>query len=216
MIFAFLKELVSNKAIVFHVLNFYWFMTGILFFVHEPKGMLKKTGIFLFCISLLCSILLPIENKIMALVLGSLAITCLYDYVEYYIPRFCSLFFLPISFLATYFNLIDEVSFASSVASSCGAAFLFFLIAKIFEYRYGFSGMGTGDIEFVAMLGSILGINFIAPTVTIACFIGALFFYFNSTTNAIPFGSALAIATVHVLLIKHFYARLLSSVYLFS
>lgn len=191
-----------------------WFLAGKTFFIAEPKTehAIRQHKLFMgvfagtFFIVAVCFFatfsLRWVSSVVFWMVfLCSLAITIDYDYCERMIPRFCSL--LPIPFflgLRLSCSAVDFLEFAFAAVSVC---LLLRLIAFLFERFTGRVGMGEGDPEFAAMIASFVGLELIGPIIVLASIFGVVH-SFVSKWKDIPFGSALGIATIVLLVLQQF------------
>lgn len=190
-----------NDFVILSCSLLYWFFTGLNFFWSEPPGVLKNIGFGFFCIIIMLSTSCLISSGYPIIVLSllfyaNLCIVSLYDFVEYSIPRFCSIFFIPLNLLCCYYKILP-ISLTESIATTLISSGIFFLIARRFKNSSNNDGMGVGDIELVAMISSFVGAENISLIILLASLLGLLFHCITRTT-IVPFGSALAIATGYI------------------
>lgn len=197
-----------------------WTFLGYLFFKEEQTSILKKSAITVFTVGSAFVFLLffleqnclqkellqfvtkySAEKNVTLIMKSSLKCTdiflflnftlvFIYDFVEYSIPRFCSIALIPF-FL--FLILIGEwqIFLWEALFSSAFCFFSFFLIHILSKNKDGVSGLGEGDIELVTLLGLIFGER-IGLIIFFSGLMGLLFYFLTFPRNyTIPFGSCL-------------------------
>lgn len=133
------------------------------------------------------------------------------DLETMYISQFMTLWMIPIGICASIVGALP-ISWAESIAGTCiGYAFLW-SIARGFYYFTGKEGMGEGDFELLAMIGSFTGITGCWATIMIGSFSGSLlalsYFLITRPQDArsirIPFGPFLAIGAIIFVLARSY------------
>lgn len=138
------------------------------------------------------------------------------DFEEMVIPQLFSLWLVPVGFLFAALGF-TAISFQSSLLSAFLGYFVLWIIALVFKMITKRDGMGAGDMELLAMIGSFLGPIGVWFSLLLGSFsgvlIGALYLILlrKDRTTRIPFGPFLALgATIYFLfdksLIKFFFS----------
>jgi leader peptidase (prepilin peptidase) / N-methyltransferase len=117
------------------------------------------------------------------------------------IPQVFSLWLVPVGFLAAYLGLIC-LSLPFSVLGAVLGYGILWIIAFVFKHATGKDGMGMGDMELLAMIGSFLGPWGVWISLMIGSFAGllagALYLVVSGRKRdtRIPFGPFLALGAV--------------------
>lgn len=117
------------------------------------------------------------------------------------ISQFVTVFLAPTGFLCALAHLVPITALSSLIGAVFGYLFLWTL-ATIFLMVTGKKGMGEGDFELMALIGSFIGINGAWTTLIIGSVAGSfigmgLILYGGATRSTkIPFGPFLAIAAI--------------------
>lgn len=128
------------------------------------------------------------------------------------ISRLVTLWPIPLFITAAYFNL-TPVSFEGAVVGAVlGYSFLY-LTRWIFFKFTGQEGMGVGDVELAACIGSAIGPLGVWVAILIGSISGTIFMISQNIFNQknlrqIPFGPFLAIAAIIFCLFKPFFIQL--------
>lgn len=136
------------------------------------------------------------------------------DFEAMVIPQLFSLWLVPVGFLFSVVGFIS-ISFRSSLFGAFLGYFILWFIAFVFKTVTKRDGMGVGDMELLAMIGSFLGPLGVWFSLLIGSFsgllMGAIYLIISrkERTTRIPFGPFLALgATIYFLfnrlLIKFF------------
>jgi leader peptidase (prepilin peptidase)/N-methyltransferase len=72
------------------------------------------------------------------------------------IPQLCTLWLVPVGIIASYFGF-TFISLTSSITGAVLGYGLLWLIAFLFKFFTKRDGVGVGDMELLAMIGSFLG-----------------------------------------------------------
>lgn len=132
---------------------------------------------------------------------SALVVTIRSDFETMLISRFVTLFLIPVGIAAAYFNLLPINVIESAIAASAGYAFLY-AIATAFSYFTGKQGIGHGDFELLAFIGSFTGLIGLWATLLVSSVLGTLFglMYIVLTGSdrslKIPYGPFLAIGAI--------------------
>lgn len=130
------------------------------------------------------------------------------DWLSMLIARMTSLYVVPLGWFLAYHNYL-AVSFLDSVGGTLLAIAVLAGMQKLSEWRYGQAGLGTGDIDYLALAGAFLGMQGAWLTLLCGSFLGSLYaltlFFLKKLTRTTPFafGSFLAFAGIVVLLFKY-------------
>lgn len=128
---------------------------------------------------------------------SALIVTIRSDLENMLISRFMTLFLIPVGLLFTVAHLLPITPFESLLGALIGYFFLSGL-AYFFWRITGKEGMGQGDWELLAFIGSFIGPIGCWLTLLLASIIGTFFggvymmFYKKDRTIKIPFGPFLA------------------------
>lgn len=122
------------------------------------------------------------------------------------IPQLFTLWMIPLGLLAAYLQLIP-LSIMQSISGAALGYGILWLIALVFKRCTGKEGLGVGDMELLAMIGSFLGpigvwIS-LAVGSFVGLFIGSIYLALSGKdrTTRIPFGPFLALGALAYLLI---------------
>lgn len=117
------------------------------------------------------------------------------------IPQIFSIYLVPVGILFSYFNLL-KISFLDSIIGTISGYLILFLTAKIFKFLTKKEGLGQGDMELLALIGSFTGFFGVWYTIIISSFTGSLIgiLYILITKKArdlqIPFGPFLSFGAI--------------------
>jgi len=123
------------------------------------------------------------------------------------IPQFFSLWLVPVGFLFSYLDLI-EIFPLESLLGACFGYGLLWVVAKTFKYATKKEGLGEGDMELLAMIGSFLGpigvwfSLMIGSSVGLLLGGGYLLIAKKDRYTRIPFGPFLALGAIIYLLLN--------------
>lgn len=129
--------------------------------------------------------------------------------LEYFlISRFSSLFLVPVGWLLAWCNLLP-ISFFESFVTSIGCFGLLWIIRAVHHYLSGKEGLGLGDADLLALIGSFTGFYgawFSLNIGSIAAIIAVLIYGTIKRTPLsrglrIPLGAFLSLATLLYIII---------------
>jgi leader peptidase (prepilin peptidase) / N-methyltransferase len=157
------------------------------------------------CFSALAALQQPYYWLTHFIFFSALLITIRTDLEHMLISRYVTLFLIPLGLLLSFMGFLP-ITFFESIMGAFSAYFFLYLISSCFFFLTKKVGLGQGDIELLAFIGSFLGIVGWWVTLIIGSFLGSilgilyiLFFQKNSSVK-IPFGPFLAFgALVYVL-----------------
>ncbi|MFA5074605.1 MAG: prepilin peptidase [Candidatus Babeliales bacterium] len=125
------------------------------------------------------------------------------DLQDLVIPQIFSIYLVPLGLIFAYFNLI-KISFLQSVLGAIFGYLVLWVTAKLFKYFAQKDGLGVGDMEFLALIGSFLGPGGVWATLLfgsiIGLIIGVTYIFVSKQDKSvmIPFGPFLALgATIY-------------------
>jgi prepilin signal peptidase PulO-like enzyme (type II secretory pathway) len=132
------------------------------------------------------------------------------DAKDFTLLRICTLYAVSIGLLCAFFNILS-ISFIESVAGAIFGYFLLWSIAYVYRLVRSVDGLGNGDPELLALIGSFCGISGCLTILFIASVLGSLYGFTlcsikqNYTLSAkFPFGPFLIIATLLWLTLQPF------------
>lgn len=145
---------------------------------------------------------------------SALIITIKTDLQTFMISQFASLFLVPLGIMLSFFGLLP-ISPLESALSALVCYLFFYCIATLFLRATGTHGLGEGDWELIALIGSFVGIFGSWVTITIGSTLGALcgglyLLRCKSKERLIPFGPFLAIGAMSFVLLRTKLIALLS------
>lgn len=134
-----------------------------------------------------------------ALFLSALSVTIYTDTATMLISRFVSLYLVPVGIFFAWMHLLPITACESIMTAMCGYLF-FWSINKIFYYLKGHNGLGQGDLELIAMIGSFIGIIGCWYTILCASLAGTILGCFcmiitKKSVKTLPFGPFLAFSS---------------------
>lgn len=138
---------------------------------------------------------------------SALIVTLRSDLETMLISQYVTLFIIPIGFICSYFNLLPISLTQSFMGTLFGYGFLW-TIAYAFKIITGKKGMGEGDFELLALIGSFLGISGTWYSLMVASILGAVVgiimmsFGKAGRNTKIPFGPFLSIAGILLALLR--------------
>lgn len=182
---------VSCKAPFSSLYPFIEFLTGTICAALAFKFLPEEITLF-FVYSLLISALLAATRS---------------DLEAMVIPQLFTLYFIPVGIGCSYFGWTTITPHESALSALIAYSFLW-SIAKLFKRIRGYEGLGLGDAELLAMIGSFLGIlkmwnsliiGSLSGFLIISCY---LLYTKKGRETLIPFGPFLAFGAVISLLIS--------------
>jgi len=160
-------------------------------------------------IFLLITIKIPPHYWLAYFVLASaLIINTRTDLEEMVIPRITSLFLIPIGLLSAACSLLP-ITFTQSIVGAFFGYGILWITAFVFKKVTGKDGLGEGDFELLALIGSFTGIAGVLHALFIGSLIGSIIGITliitkkYSRNSKLPFGPLLAIGTIFYLCFPH-------------
>lgn len=135
---------------------------------------------------------------------SALIVTIRSDIEHLLISRFTTLFLIPVGLLLSSLNALPITFWESLVGTAIGYGFLF-TIAAVFRWITGKDGMGQGDLELLAFIGSFTGIFGCWVSLLIGSILGTIYGLTRLPTSRkplvkIPFGPFLALGAISYVL----------------
>ncbi len=133
--------------------------------------------------------------------LSALIVSVRTDLQAMVIPQICTLWLVPLGFISSYFGLTSISVCQSLEGAFFGYAFLW-VIAFLFKKFTGKEGVGVGDMELLAMIGSFLGPLGVWVSLMFGSVFGLivgslyLFLFKKNRMTQIPFGPFLALSAI--------------------
>jgi leader peptidase (prepilin peptidase) / N-methyltransferase len=147
---------------------------------------------------------------------SALIVTIRTDAETMLISRYTTLAVLPIAFLLSWLTMLP-LSILKSVSGALFGYALLWSIAKVFYLVRKQEGMGEGDFELLATIGSFLGLYGVWITLFLGAFLGSIIGMIvvlkgaSLRTTKIPFGPWLALGAI----IYTFFQNSISNFYFF-
>lgn len=147
---------------------------------------------------------------------SALIVTIRSDIETMLISQYMTLFIIPIGMACSYFSLLP-ISLEQSLAGTIFGYLFLWSITQIFLWFTGKKGMGEGDFELLALIGSFLATSGAWYSLMIGSIVGSLAALWmihrqQATRNTkIPFGPFLAIAAMLFTLYQFMSIKLLVS-----
>ncbi len=144
---------------------------------------------------------------------SSLIVATRTDLEAMVIPQCFSLWLVPFVIISSYFGLTNTSPFGSVLGVVIGYGVLW-LVAKVFKKLTGREGLGGGDMDFLALIGSFLGPLGVWMTLMIGSISGLLcgvLYLLLSRKNLrakIPFGPFLALGAFLYFIFEKFFFKL--------
>lgn len=132
---------------------------------------------------------------------SALLVTVRTDLEFMLISRFVSIFLIPIGLGFSYMHMLP-ITIVESILGSIGGYTFLYITAKLFLYLTGKEGMGQGDFDLLAFIGSFLGPFGTWITLLIGSITGSLVGLFciiilnKHTSYKLPFGPFLALGAI--------------------
>jgi len=148
---------------------------------------------------------------------SALIVTIRTDIETFLISRFVSLFIIPLGISLSYFNALQISVFDSIIGAIVGYLFPY-IFSKIFQWITDREGMGTGDFELLAFIGSFTGLAGSWMSLVMGSLIGSLYgisqFIMGRADRAtkIPFGPFLALGAIIFVLYRDYILKTLLKV----
>lgn len=147
------------------------------------------------------------------LFLSALWISVHTDLSQMLISRFVSLYLIPVGFILSFYHFLPITFFESFLAAVLSYGF-FWIANKIFYWFKKHDGLGQGDLELIAMIGSFIGLVGCWFTILFASTMGTLcggcyLLFTHKKTKILPFGPFLAAGASTYLLFQNLIVNLL-------
>lgn len=132
---------------------------------------------------------------------SALIVTIRTDLETMLISRYVTLYAIPVGWLLAFLGYLP-ISLSQSILGSITGYGILLLISVTFAKIKGKEGMGQGDLELLAFIGSFVGLWGVWITLMIASTVGALLgigfllYQRNKTSVALPFGPFLALGAI--------------------
>ncbi len=145
---------------------------------------------------------------------SALIVTIRTDIETMLISRFVSLFLVPFGILFSLLNLIS-LSPQNSILGAFIGYFIPWLLAYIFLLLTGKQGMGVGDFELLAFIGSFLGVCGCWMSLVLGSILGSLYALIQviagraGRDTKVPFGPFLAFGALLFVLFKQTLLKIL-------
>jgi leader peptidase (prepilin peptidase)/N-methyltransferase len=158
---------------------------------------------------------LPTQSWIAYTILFSaLIVTIRSDLETMLISRFVTVLLIPVAFFLGVFDLLP-ITFWQSIAGALTGYFFLYMIGWIYYACTKRVGMGQGDVELLAMIGSFLGIQGWWASLMLASiagsFSGMLLMFALSATKTdkikLPFGPFLALGALCYVFASQFFLK---------
>lgn len=139
---------------------------------------------------------------------GASSLVIYTDALSMLIARYTSIYLVPVAWVFAYHNGL-YISFLDSIGGALLGIAILGSVQKLSELYYGQAGLGTGDIDYLALAGAFTGCLGVWLTLMLGSFLAsiwALSLMVSGTftrTTPFPFGSFLATAGILVLLFKY-------------
>ncbi len=136
----------------------------------------------------------------------ALIITMRTDFEFMLIPRICSIYLVPIGVMLSGWSFLP-LSWQESLMGACIGYATLAGIAYLYKKRTGVTGMGEGDAELIAGIGSFVGITGVWYTLLIGSLTATAYavcliaFHKAASDTKVPFGPFLSIGTFLTMLL---------------
>jgi len=153
------------------------------------------------------------NSPIYFILISALWVTIHSDLRFMLISRFVSLYLIPIAIAATVFKLLP-ITPVESISCCLLSAIFLLTVNKIFSMLKGHDGLGQGDIELIACIGSWIGFLGTWFTILVGSVVGTLcgciyIIITRSQIKVIPFGPFLASACLLFIIGQNYILQLL-------
>ena len=146
--------------------------------------------------------------------LSALIVTIRTDLETMLISRFATLFMIPFAFVFSAINYIP-INFYQSLSGSIFGYLILWIVNKIFYALKKQQGIGEGDFDLLAMIGSFTGIHGVWITLLLSSMLASVISLFlivlkKITKNSmVPFGPFIAIGAIIYLFTNAYHINLL-------
>lgn len=141
---------------------------------------------------------------------SALIVTIRTDFETMLISRYTTLFLIPLGFVLSIMGLLP-ITLSQSIIGTLFGYFFLYSIAKTFFWYTNKEGMGQGDLELLACIGSFTGFLGCWITLMLASTIGALcgitYMIISGQRHSvkIPFGPFLALGAIAFVLFQNYF-----------
>lgn len=218
--------MMNNFFIIFFVfLSALWalFLCKIAcLFLRDPVSSIEKKQIYKNAWLLFVAVFMSVSTSVVlvlvytvhfwfayGILFSALIINTLTDLEDMVIIRYTSLFLVPAGWLCAYTGLLP-ISLLQSLFGSLSGYIFLWLVAQLFYFFTKQKGMGQGDFEILALIGSFMGVQSVLISLFVGSLtgtvygIGALVLKTSSRTTKIPFGPFLALGALVALALPDF------------
>ena len=131
---------------------------------------------------------------------SALIVTIRTDLDQMLISRFATLYLIPLAIMASHFKL-SPLPISSAVIGALFGYFLLWFFKKIFFVMTKQEGIGQGDLELLAFIGSFTGVVGCWTALTVGSITGTIIgciymLIFQKKLNKIPFGPFLSFGSI--------------------
>lgn len=148
-------------------------------------------------------VIIPLFHSLIAYIIfiSALIAATRTDLEAMVIPELFTIWLVPFGILCSYAGLTNITAFGSIMGACIGYGLLW-VVARGFKFLTHKEGMGVGDMELLAMIGSFLGPIGVWMSVMIASLsgliVGSIYLAISGKdrTSRIPFGPFLALGAV--------------------
>lgn len=179
----------------------------------EILNSVLMTALFFYCFGFngflfysLDAVLLFASNFIF---FSALIISVRTDLEKMVIPQIFSIWLVPLGFLCSYLGFL-EISFMESLIGAIFGYGILWLVAKLFKFITKKDGLGEGDMELLALIGSFIGPVGVWFTILISSLsgvvIGGLYLYLTKkgSNRMFPFGPFLVLGSIIFFFLKSY------------
>jgi len=145
---------------------------------------------------------------------SALLVTIRSDLETMLISRYATLFLVPVGILLSLLNMLPITSTESIIGSIFGYGVLYG-IARLFYTITKKNGLGQGDIDLLAFIGSFTGIIGCWATILVGSIVGSLFGIIYTLIAKptgqvkLPFGPFLALGAISYVFMQEWFAKML-------
>lgn len=145
---------------------------------------------------------------------SALIVTIRSDIEYMLISRYATTGLIPIGMFASLYGFLP-ISFIDSFLGACVGYFFLYIVALLFKKITGMHGLGQGDLDLLAFIGSFCGIIGCWATILVGSIAGSLWGIIYLTINhqtepfKLPFGPFLAMGAIAFVLFQPFFVILL-------
>lgn len=196
---------------------FCWIFFGGLFFFDEPINWYSRLGffcwlihlalIFFLCLNSFFSLFAFVVPKLVWLIVAlfSFFLSILYDFNEFMLPRFCTIFSTGLFYFLTFIQKWP-ISFLEATTTLFFVTTFFLFIYFLSLWWYGFTGLGEGDVEIIGLPAVLFGSK-IGIILVFSGILGLFYFhFFGREQRKIPFGGMISVISLFFLIDEHVFS----------